>query len=359
MGGALLKQMGAAELYVTNFNPNFTGVSATAAGVVSHQSDLYNLRLVGHDLPDCPRAIAKVSAVRASRWAPTRRPFAIWHVRRNPEMRTAIWARDVLRLPIRIVFTSAAQRRHSVYPRWLISRMDAVIATTQKAAEFVPHMRAVVPHGVDTTRFRPPFDRARAWAELGYPGTRGIATIGRIRPEKGTDLFVDTMLRALPDLPDVTGLVIGKAASRDKAFLDDLMQRVAAAGMADRILFPGEIAAERMPALFQSLSLLVAMPRYEGYGMTPLEAMASGVPFVASDAGHFREFSCDGMAGRVVRLEDVEAAAEHVVRIMGSPDCLARMSGDAVTSAETQFGVAREVAGISAVYDALWEQEAT
>lgn len=346
--------MCAAELYVTNFNQNFTGVSATTAGVVSRQSDLYNMRLVGHALPDCPAPISRATGVRGSRWAPKGRPFSIWHVRRNPEMRTALWARDVLRLPIRIVFTSAAQRRHSSFPRWLISRMDAVIATTQAAAEFVPHVRAVVPHGVDTDRFRKPFDREVAWRDLGYPGTRGIATIGRIRPEKGTDLFVDTMIRVLPDRPDVTALVIGKASSKDNAFLTDLKARVSAAGLTQRILFPGEVAAKNMPALMQGLSLLVALPRYEGYGMTPLEAMASGVPFVASDTGHFREFSTGESAGHVIGIDDVAAAAERVAGMLDNEACLNAHSEKAVSAAKQSFGIGREVDGIASVYEELW-----
>ncbi|KGF66674.1 lipopolysaccharide biosynthesis protein, partial [Hoeflea sp. BAL378] len=73
-------------------------------------------------------------AVRMSREPPSGRKFHIWHVRRNPEMRAGLFARDILRLPVRLVFTSAAQRRHSLIPRWLISRMDAVIATTPEAA---------------------------------------------------------------------------------------------------------------------------------------------------------------------------------------------------------------------------------
>ena len=119
------------ELIVTNFNRNFTGVSATAAAVLRQQMDQFDLRLVGHPLPGGPDTISYREAVKLCRTPPPGKPFTIWHVRRNPEMRVAIWARDVLRLPIKIVFTSAAIRRHSAYPRWLISRMDAVIATTE------------------------------------------------------------------------------------------------------------------------------------------------------------------------------------------------------------------------------------
>jgi mannosyltransferase len=276
----------------------------------------------------------------------------IWHVRRNPEMRAALWARDVLRLPIRIVFTSAAQRRHSAFPRWLISRMDAVIATTDRAADFVPHVRAVVPHGVDTARFHPAPDRAAAWAATGYPGAFGIATVGRIRPEKGTDRFVAAMLRFLPDHPGASALVIGRAARADQGFLDRLGAEIAQAGLSDRILFPGEIAPEALPALLRGLSALVQLPRYEGYGMAPLEAMASGVPFVATDAGYYRQFAQDGRCGLIVP-PDAGNVADALAACL-DPARHVAMAAAARHAAEARFGIAQEVAGIGAVYDALW-----
>ncbi len=344
------------ELIVTNFNRNFTGVSATAAGVVRQQAKRYHMALAGFPLPGCPTPIEKRAAIRASRTKPADRPFTIWHVRRNPEMRTAIWARDVLRLPIRIVFTSAAIRRHSAYPRWLISRMDAVIATTEDAAGFVPHVRAVVPHGVDTERFHPAPDRAEAWAATGYPGARGIATIGRIRPEKGTDRFVAAMLKLLPDHPDVTALVIGRAASSDAGFLADLHSKIAAAGLSNRILFPGEIAPNALPALMRGLTAVVQLPRYEGYGMTPLEGMASGVPFVATDQGYYRSFAGQSTCG-IIAPEDDPTATELVLdALLSDPERHAAMSAAARAAAESHFSIEREVDGIATVYDKLWTE---
>ena len=342
------------ELYVTNFNKNFTGVSATAAGVARQQAKTYDLRLVGQPLPGLPAPISARAATALSRTAPSGKPFAIWHVRRNTEMRAALWARDVLRRPIRIVFTSAAQRRHSAFPRWLISRMDAVVATSDAATGFVPHVRAVVPHGVDTDLFHPAEDRAAAWAQTGFPGQRGLATVGRIRPEKGTDIFVDTMLELLPQVPDVTALVIGRAAPKHQAFLDAQKARIAEAGLTGRILFPGEVGPEEMPALMSALSLVVNLPRYEGYGMVPLEAMASGVPFVASDTGHYRAFSAQGTTGRVVALEDSTAAAAEARTLLMNAETHAASAQRARAVAQGEFSTAREAAAINAVYEALW-----
>ena len=337
------------ELIVTNYNRNFTGVSATAAAVLRQQMDQFDVRLVGHPLPGGPDPISYRDAVKLSRTPPPGKPFTIWHVRRNPEMRVAIWARDVLRLPIKIVFTSAAIRRHSAYPRWLISRMDAVIATTELAATFVPHVRAVVPHGVETARFTPAADRAAAWAATGYPGTQGIATIGRIRPEKGTDRFVEAMIEVLPKHPDATAVVIGRAAKSDEQFLKDLKEKIAKAGLTDRFVFPGEIASTDLPEVMRALSLVVQLPRYEGYGMTPLEGMASGVPFVATDQGYYRQFSAQGQAGVIS-----EAAAEDIHALLSDPARLSQMSTSARDIADTHFSIGREASGIAETYQSLW-----
>lgn len=339
------------DLFVTNFNRNFTGVSATAANVIRQQALTHDLRLVGQPLPGCPAPITAAQARKLSRTPPPDHPFAIWHVRRNPEMQTAIWARDVLRLPIRIVFTSAAQRRHSAWPRWLISRMDAVIATTDEAATHVPNVHAVVPHGVDTDLFTPAPDRAAAWRATGYGGRLGIATIGRVRPEKGTDLFVEAMLRLLPDLPGATALVLGRTAPEHRGFLDTLKTQVASAGLTDRILFPGEIPAAKLPELMRALSLVMQLPRYEGYGMAPLEGMASGVPFVGSDTGYYRAFSAQGRCGTVVPVEAAADAADAARALLLNPDRHAAATVAAREIAVTGFSAATEAAGIEAVYE--------
>lgn len=345
------------ELYVTNFNRNFTGVSATAANVVRQQMLHHDLALVGYPLPGVCEPISKSMAKAQSRRTPAGRDFAIWHVRRNPEMQTAIWARDVLRLPIRIVFTSAAQRRHSAFPRWLISKMDAVIATTDRAADFVPHVRGVVPHGVDTEVFTPAANRSSAWVAQGFGGTLGIATVGRIRPEKGTDVFVNAMLKLLPDLPGAVALVIGRAAKEHLGFEAGLKKQIAAAGLADRILFTGETPPEKLPALMRSLSLVMQLPRYEGYGMVPLEGMASAVPFVGSDAGYYSEFSAQGRTGTVVAQEAADSAALAARAILADPVHYAAMAKTARIIAQDSFSATAEASGIEQVYQTLWVQK--
>lgn len=346
--------MTGADLVVTNFNRNFTGVSATAAAVTRIHIDEFETQIVGQPLPECPSPVSKKFAVLLAREGSVQQPFQIWHVRRNSEMQLALYVRDILRLPIKIVFTSAAQRLHSRWPRWLISRMDAVIATTQAAASYVNNTVATIPHGVDTTRFTPSQNRTDDWAKSGYPGSCGIACIGRIRPEKGTDRFVDTAIQALQQKANLTALVIGKATREHTAFLAKLKQQVANAGLAEKILFIGEASPEDLPGLLRSLSLLVALPRYEGYGMTPLEAMASGVPIIASDTGHFQEFIGNNDAGFIIPLGDAEKASATILKLLQNKNIYQSMAKRCVVRAHEQFNVTSEARDIAAVYSKLW-----
>src|SRR6185312_4113858 len=93
----------------------------------------------------------------------------IWHARRNNEMIIGVLLRS-LGWPLRLVFTSAAQRHHTWITRWLISRMDAIIATNDISGSFLKRQATVIPHGVDTDRYAPPTNRAGAFAEAGLPG---------------------------------------------------------------------------------------------------------------------------------------------------------------------------------------------
>ena len=323
-----------------------------------YQEQEYQLLLCGHPLPAVvAKPVSLWKALAASRKAPARRPL-LWHVRRNNEMFWALVARDLLRLPIKTVFTSAAIRRHSAFPRFLMSKMDAVIATSPKAAEFVSNVVAVVPHGVDTARFLPAADRAEAWRETGYPGTGGIATVGRVRPEKGTDLFVDTMIRVLPQRPGLTALVIGATEARFAQFQAGLERRISDAGLSDRILFTGAIEKEALPTVLSALSLLVALPRYEGYGMTPLEAMASGTPVVVSDTGAFATFVANGKSGLLVPINDLERACEAVSRVLEDATLAESMALGARETAVKEFSIARELRGVDKVYQGLWQNEA-
>ena len=99
--------------------------------------------------PTASRAWARRNSLKLWR----RRDALIWHARRNNEMIAGVLLR-ALGWPLKLVFTSAAQRHHTWITRWLIRRMDAIIATNEISASFLKREATVIPHGVDTDTLR-------------------------------------------------------------------------------------------------------------------------------------------------------------------------------------------------------------
>lgn len=254
------------DVILPNMHDRFTGVSATIANLSEHHARRFSVAVFGNAIPS---TVTRFGWLKMARMLCADRKVRIWHARRNLEMGLGLFLKYVLRSPWKLVFTTVALRRHSLVPRLLISAMDAVIATTQQAASFVPRCDAIVPHGVDTSVFVPPTDKLHAWQETGLPGRYGIGIFGRVRPEKGTDLFVEAMCRVLPRFPEFTAVIAGSCRSSDQAFQEALTRKVDAAGLSERVIWLGEIPAQERHLWFRRIVLCVAPPRYEGFGLTP------------------------------------------------------------------------------------------
>ena len=343
------------DVIVFNLKQRYTGVSATVNALVPLQARQWALGYCGNTLSNGVPGLSWRQAIEVSRRAPAGRPFRIWHVRRDHEMMLGLWVRDVLRLPIRLVFTSAAQHRHGAFPRWLISRMDAVISTTPLAASFVPNTTAVVPHGIDLQRFPPAADRAAAWAASGLPGQYGIGVFGRVRPDKGTDVFVDAMIEALPHLPGATAVIAGLAQPQHQAYQAELQARIDAAGLHERIHFLGEIPAGEVHVWYQRCLLCVACPRYEPFGLTPFEAAATGAALVCSRTGAFDQLAIPGETGEMVDTGDAPGLAQAVRRMLADPARAAHMGQAARERVQRLFSLDREAEAIGRVYQGLFD----
>ncbi|MDE1991752.1 MAG: glycosyltransferase family 4 protein, partial [Rhizobiaceae bacterium] len=275
------------EVIATNFKRRLSGVTSTIGQLIPKQIEL-GCRIVTLG-PGLPAHLPKLEWSRlAGLWTkPRRHRVRVWHARRNNEMLVGLLLRSILRMPLKLVFTSAAQRRHTGYTRWLIRRMDAVIATSSRSGSFLQVPHTVIQHGVDLKLFHPPEVPDDRMAATGLPGKYLVGCFGRVRHQKGTDLFVKSMIELLPQHPDWTAVVCGRVTAEHRGFGDDLVKMVAAAGLADRIRFLGEV--DDIRPWYRRATLYVAPSRNEGFGLTPLEAMASRTAVVASDAGAYAE----------------------------------------------------------------------
>jgi mannosyltransferase len=334
------------DVIIPNLHRRYSGVTAAHRAVAPRLARLCRAVWFGSDRPAGIEALGPGDLLRLRQSAAP----IVWHARRNDEMIFGLILK-ALGWPFRLVFTSAAQRRHTAFTRWLIARMDAVIAASPAAAAFLDREAIIIPHGVDTGRYGPPADRDAAYAQTGLPGRFAIGCFGRVRAQKGTDVFVDAMCALLPRHPDFTALVIGGADN--EAFVAQLKAKAAAAGLAARIRFLGELPVDEVPAWFSRLTIYAFTSRVEGFGLTLLEAMASGNAVVASRAGAAELLLGDGQGGVLVPPGDAAALAAALEPLMQNPALARDMGARARAKVEREFSLDAEVEKTAAVYRAV------
>jgi mannosyltransferase len=341
------------EVVATNFNWRQSGGTTVVVQLVPEQAKTLKIAALGFDLPDdVPRM----------RWRdfpklfvrPAHRPFRIYHCRRNNEMMLGILLRHVLRAPLRLIFNSAGQRRHKALTRWMLRRMDAVIATSERSGSFLEVSHTVVPHGTNFEHFHPPRDSDDEYAASGLPGKYAIGCTGRIRHQKGTDLFVNAMLQLLPQYPDWTAVITGRTTSDNLGFERELKSRIASAGLAQRIVFLGDV--DDISLWYRRFTLFVAPSRKEGFGLTPLEAMASQTAAVTSDAGSYPMMIKPGANGAIVPAGDQDALVKAIEPYLRDPDLAMTQGRTALQFVRDNFSLEAEARRIRAVYDRLWAE---
>lgn len=337
-----------------NFKKRLSGVTSTLERVVPVQAAAVCIATLGPGLSaDLPRIRFRDLLEFWKR--PAGRPVRIWHARRNVETLAGLLLRDLARMPLKVVFTSASQRRHTAWSRFLIRRVDAVISTSSLTAAYLDRPSTVVRHGIDTAAFAPhPAGPEAARRALGLPDLKLVGCFGRVRSQKGTDVFVDAMIELLPARPGWGAVVLGRATAEHVAFQDGLRRKVAEAGLQERILFPGEVPPSATPDWYRALDLFIAPQRWEGFGVTPLEAMAAAVPVVATTVGAFPELLVDGEIGTLVPPGDARAMAIAAARWMD--DDPARLAAGAAARAHVSrvFTLEAEAEAINAVYGRVW-----
>lgn len=342
------KMPGQLQLIVTNLHWRYSGVTATNRMVAPQLARMINAGWLGSDAPDGIKRLGVRDLLRLWR----RREPLIWHARRNDEMIAGVVLK-ALGWPLKLLFTSAAQRHHSWITRWLIRRMDAIIATSGISASYLKRPATVITHGVDTETYAPPPDRAAAFAETGLPGRYAIGCFGRVRAQKGTDLFVEAMCELLPRYPDFTAVIVGEITPEQSGFADGLRQRTAAAGLQSRIVILGELPIADVQRWYRRLTIYAFTSRNEGFGLTLLEAMAAGAALVATRAGAAEIVVEDGVSGVLAPIDDAAALARAIEPLMRDPAAADAMGARGRQRVLEKFSVEAEAKAINEVYKTL------
>lgn len=201
--------------------------------------------------------------------------------------------------------------------RRLVHRLDRIVAATRHEQQLLrqifrvpPERVSVIPLGVNLGRFAPG-DRAAARAELGIGDDEHILlAIGRIQPLKGLDILI----RSLAEVTDREGLSLWIIGGDDRAEAEIARLRALAEefGVASLVRFVGPVDHEALPTYYHAADVVVMPSFYESFGLVAVEAMASGVPVVASRVGGLSSTVSDGRTGYLIPWRCPEPFAEKI-----------------------------------------------
>ncbi|MEV6848034.1 glycosyltransferase [Actinoplanes sp. NPDC051411] len=218
----------------------------------------------------------------------------------------------------------------------------------------VPRGRmALVPSGVNTERFRP--DGPPAPREN---GRARILTVARLVERKG----IEDIIRALPQVPGADLVVAGgppAAGLATDAYAAKLRRLASELQISDRVRLLGAVPAHEMPAWYRSSDVVAATPWYEPFGISPLEAMACGVPVVATAVGGLTDTVVDGVTGDLVPPRDPRALSNALRHLLGDDMRREAYGAAAVDRAAYAYAWPRIADRLAAVYASVAGQTTT
>lgn len=238
---------------------------------------------------------------------------------------------------------------------WLAYESWRVITTTQyMAQEIATNFQLpadkidIIPNGIDPSRFEAldGVDLSDFRATLAAPDEPIIFFVGRLVPEKGSQVLVETAPLVLQSVPNARFVIAGTGGYRAEA-----ERRAAELGVADRVRFLGFISDEDRDKLYKVGNVAVFPSLYEPFGIVALEAMAAATPVVVSDTGGLSEVVQLHETGLKVHPNDPASLAWGITHTLAHPDWSRQRVANARTAVYDQYLWPRIAEQTVAVYE--------
>ncbi len=212
----------------------------------------------------------------------------------------------------------------SVFGKRVLNNVDKIISVSAAAKVDIMNYGipadkiAVIHNGVDTNFYKPSEPLYQDKYKDGMDNL--LIFVGRIIEQKGLKYLIEAMSDVLKEHPKTRLLITGKGKFKDRH-----MQEVKKLGLENNIIFPGFVPEEEMPNLYSSADIFVLPSLWEVFPIAMLEALASGAPLMASDAGGNAEMVEQDGNGRVCKRGSSKELADNLRIMLDDPAKLKTM----------------------------------
>ncbi len=267
----------------------------------------------------------------------------------TPKYERLIWTiREVARRTAR----DGRLRDHlrNYWLHWPLRAADMLMPLSRHEAGVMRAMhltqeQVVVPQWVDVEAIR------AMPRETTVPNARPLLLfIGQLTPRKGYDLIVRALPRVLQQYPATRLQIVSGLNPADRAAMETMARDL---GVVEHVDFLGRVDDARLVNLYRSADLYVTPTRYEGFGLTLLEAMAVGCPIVATDIPVVDEIIRHGENGYLVPYDDPAGLAAGIVHLLDDPALRLRLVAGGERTLREQFDEELLVARIEQVFGEL------
>jgi phosphatidyl-myo-inositol dimannoside synthase len=207
----------------------------------------------------------------------------------------------------------------------------------------------IVPLGTDPVRFRPGIDPSSVRARYGLDGRRWLLSVARLTPHKGIDTGLRVLSRLRERYPDLGYAVVG--AGEQLPILEGMTQRL---GVADRVRFLTSVPDGDLPAVYNCAEVYLGLSRLtdhaaEGFGISLVEASASGVPILAGQSGGIPEAVREGETGLLVDAEEPDEVCQALRSLLDDRPLAQRLGAAGRRAVESYYNWDRVTADLASI----------
>lgn len=278
-----------------------------------------------------------------------RRPLVFWTVHNfNFALRPE-------QLPRFRWLAGAKQAAHSWLYRWMARWVNGFIAVSNDVEAGilntigpVQERIAIISNGVDTRRYQAPIDRSATRQGLGFSGTEILyAVVGTLKEQKGHRYLVDAVAPLIAQTPRLHILIVGDGELRSS-----LEAQVCAAGIEGNVHFLGN--RNDVPAILAASDVFVLPSLWEGLPMALIEAMASGLPVIATLVSGSQQVVEQGQSGLLVPPGEVAPLRQAIEDLLVDPERAKLLGKAAQRRIEEAYSARRQAEEHLVLYRREW-----